>query len=136
MRSLVLVMLLLLGACNAVGARTEEAAFIEAGARSVPKAARAELLVGNTVVGDGFSVYYAEDGTKRVTVGDRVVQRSWRVGPDGAFCEELAASAVEVCNDNSRLYVQNGLYRAFRPDGSASPLSFRIVSGDAAVATD
>ncbi len=128
MRALALV-LLLTGCATAVPQGSDEAAFIAEGARRVAPDARADLLVGNTVVGDQFRIHYATDGTKRIETGAIVIERRWRIAADGTFCEELAASAVEVCADSGRLYEKDGVYRAFRPDGSASPLSFRITAG-------
>ncbi len=112
-------------------AGSDEAAFVAAGATRVPDAARAELVVGNRLEGDGFTVTYDRDGTKRIrTAGGRVVERRWWIGDDGAFCEELAASAAPVCGGHGKLYVKDGRYRAFRPDGSAAPLSFTIAETD------
>ena len=111
-------------------AGSDEAAFVAAGATRVPDGARAELLVGNRLEGDGFTVTYHRDGTKRIrTAGGTVVERRWWVGDDGAFCEELAATGAPVCGGNGKLYVKDGRYRAFRPDGSAAPLAFTIEEG-------
>jgi len=75
-------------------------------------------------------VTYHRDGTKRIrTAGGTVVERRWWVGDDGAFCEELAATGAPVCGGNGKLYVKDGRYRAFRPDGSAAPLAFTIEEG-------
>jgi len=118
------------GCAAVVPVGSEEAAFVAAGARRVPDAARAELLVGNRVEGDGFTVAYEPDGTKRIrTDGGVVVERRWWVRDDGTFCEQLAASGAPVCGGNGKLYVNDGRYRAFRPDGSAAPLSFTIADG-------
>jgi hypothetical protein len=124
---------LLLGGCAAVvPAGSEEAAFVAAGAERVPDAARAELLVGNRVEGDGFSVAYERDGTKRIRTDDGVtVERRWWLRDDGTFCEELAATGAPVCGGNGKLYVKDGRYRAFRPDGSAAPFTFTIEEGGA-----
>ena len=112
-------------------AGSDEAAFIAAGATRVPDAARAELLVGHRLEGDGFTVAYGRDGTKRVRIdGGTVVERRWWLRDDGTFCEELAASGAPVCGGNGKLYVKDGRYRAFRPDGSAAPLAFTIAEGD------
>lgn len=127
------VALLLLGGCAAVvPAGSDEAAFVAAGATRVSDEARAELLVGNRLVGDGFTVTYARDGTKRVRTEDGVVvERRWWIDAAGAFCEELAASGAPVCGGNGKLYVKDGRYRAFRPDGSATASSFTIAEGGA-----
>jgi hypothetical protein len=118
------------GCAAVVPVGSEEAAFVAAGAERVPDAARAELLVGNRLEGDGFTVAYRRDGTKRVrTDGGVVVDRRWWVRDDGTFCEELAASGAPVCGGAGKLYVKDGRYRAFRPDGSAAPLSFTIAAG-------
>jgi hypothetical protein len=119
------------GCAAVVPAGSDEAAFIAAGATRVPDAARAELLVGNRLEGDGFTVAYGRDGTKRVRIdGGIVLERRWWLRDDGTFCEELAATAAPVCGGNGKLYVKDGRYRAFRPDGSATPLAFTIAEGD------
>ena len=118
------------GCAAVVPADSDEAAFIAAGATRVPDAARAELLVGNRLEGDGFTVAYGRDGTKRVRIdGGIVLERRWWLRDDGTFCEELAATAAPVCGGNGKLYVKDGRYRAFRPDGSAAPLAFTIAEG-------
>jgi hypothetical protein len=121
----------LAGCAAVVPASSDEAAFVAAGATRVPAAARAELLIGNRLEGDGFTVTYDRDGTKRIRTDDGVVvERRWWRGADGAFCEELAASAAPVCGGHGKLYVKDGRYRAFRPDGSAAPLTFTIEEGE------
>lgn len=124
---------LLLAGCAAVTpAGSEEAAFVAAGAERVPGADRAELLVGNSVVGHGFTVHYAPDGRKLVALADgRRLERRWRIRADGIFCEELAKSGAEVCAVAGKLYVLDGEYRAFRPDGNAAGPGFRVVAGEA-----
>lgn len=122
---------LVAGCASAVPAGSDEAAFIASGARRIAPEERAQLLVGNTVVGNGFRVYYAPDGRKRVRAGGLTLERRWRIAEDGTFCEELTRSRVEVCVDSGRLYEKDGLFRAFRPDGSAVRESFRLVEGDA-----
>ncbi len=118
------------GCAAVVPVGSEEAAFVAAGARRVPDGGRAELLVGNRLEGDGFTVFYAPAGTKRIrTDAGVVVERRWWRRDDGTFCEELAASGAPVCGGNGKLYVKDGRYRAFRPDGSAAPLSFTIAEG-------
>jgi hypothetical protein len=113
-----------------VPAGSDEAAFVAAGAERVPDDARADLLVGNRLVGDDFTVTYEPDGTKRIRTGDGVVvERRWWIADDGAFCEELAASGAPVCGGRGKLYVKGGRYRAFYPDGSAAPLGFTIAQG-------
>ena len=111
-------------------AGSDEAAFVAAGATRVPDDARAELLIGNRLVGDGFTVAYRRDGTKRIRTADgTVIERRWWRRADGTFCEELAATGAPVCGGNGKLYVKDGRYRAFRPDGSAAPLAFTIEEG-------
>ncbi len=124
------LLVLLTGCAAVVPAGSDEAAFVEQGARRVAAADRAALLVGNTLVADGVTVHYARDGTKRIaTETGEQLERRWRLREDGIFCEELVVSGVEVCGEHGKLYVKNGLYRAFRPDGSAAPLAFRIEPG-------
>ena len=114
-------------------AGSDEAAFVAAGAARVPDDARAELLIGNRIVGDGFTIVYRRDGTKRIRTDEgAVIERRWWRRADGTFCEELAASGAPVCGGNGKLYVKDGRYRAFRPDGSVAPLGFRVVEGTAA----
>ncbi|MFW5834170.1 MAG: hypothetical protein ACOCYE_08735 [Pseudomonadota bacterium] len=117
---------------NVVGAGTERAAFIDAGARRIAAEERAPLLAGNTLVAEGVRVHYAPDGTKTVRLDDGLtLERAWRVREDGIMCEELTVSGVEVCADQGVLYERDGEFRAFRLDGSATPMSFRIVEGEA-----
>ncbi len=127
-----------MGGCAAlVPAGSDEAAFVAAGATRVPDAARGELLVGNRVVGDGFVVFYDPDGTKRIRTDEgMVVERRWWRREDGTFCEELAASGAPVCGGAGKLYVKDGRYRSFRPDGSAVAASFRLEAGAANVGAD
>lgn len=127
-----------MGGCAAlVPAGSDEAAFVAAGATRVPDATRGELLVGNRVVGDGFVVFYDPDGTKRIRTDEGiVVERRWWRRADGTFCEELAASGAPVCGGAGKLYVKDGRYRSFRPDGSAVAASFRLEPGAAEIGAD
>ena len=133
-RSLSLVAMLTLGGCattDFTGFGTERATFADQGARRVAASERATILAGNTLVADGVTVHYALDGTKTIRLDDGyTLERRWRLREDGIMCEELTVSEVEVCADQGILYEQDGLYRAFHLDGSASPLSFRVVEGE------
>ena len=124
-----------LGGCaspQVVGAGTDLAAFVDQGARRVTPTERGALLAGNTLVAEGVRVHYAMDGTKTIQLDDgHSLARRWRLRDDGVMCEELTVSGVEVCANEGSLYVADGLYRAFRPDGSASALAFRIEPGNA-----
>jgi len=131
-RICVIAISLVVSACAGTVPRgSDEAAFIDDGARRVSDNRRAELLVGNRLEGDGFEVAYLPEGAKRIRTDDGLVlERRWWVREDGVFCEELAASGAPVCGGDGRLYVKDGRYRAFRPDGTAAPLSFTIAPLD------
>lgn len=132
-RALPLLCTLGLAACvgtDFTGFGTERATFADEGARRVPAIERADLLAGNTLVGEGVTVFYAPDGTKLIRVDDGpTLERRWRVRDDGIMCEELTVAGVEVCADQGILYERGGLFRAFHLDGSASPMSFVVVEG-------
>ena len=117
-------------AADFTGLGTARADFEDQGARRVAAAERADILVGNTLVAEGVTVHYATDGTKTIRLDDgQTLERRWRLREDGIMCEELTVSEVEVCADQGILYEKDGLYRAFRLDGSASPMSFVVIEG-------
>lgn len=126
---------LLLGAClgpGVVGSGTELAAYVDSGARRVTAEERSRLLVGNTLVAEGVRVHYAADGTKTIQLDDgSVIERRWRLREDGIMCEQLTFSGADVCADQGILYENAGVFRAFRPNGTASALTFRIEPGRA-----
>ncbi|MEO1089608.1 MAG: hypothetical protein AAFX81_03165 [Pseudomonadota bacterium] len=130
--AVVLAVVLGLGGCAGVaGQGSDLAAFVDQGATRVAGDQRDELLIGNTVVADDVTVFYDPDGTKRVHLADgRSLERGWRIREDGVMCEELSQSGAEVCADRTNLYGLLGTYRAFRPDGSAAALTFRLERGE------
>ncbi|TVQ29708.1 MAG: hypothetical protein EA356_16220 [Geminicoccaceae bacterium] len=133
--AIVLLLSLWLGGClgpDFVGAGTERAAFVEAGATRIAADQRATLLAGNTLVAEGVRVHYAPDGRKIIRLDDGfTIERAWRVRDDGVMCEELTVSGAEVCADQGILYERDGVFRAFHLDGRASAMAFRIAPGDA-----
>ncbi len=127
-----LAVILLSGCVTAdfTGFGTARADFEDQGARRVAAAERADILVGNTLVAEGVTVHYATDGTKTIRRDDGyTLERAWRVREDGIMCEELTVAGFELCADAFVLYEKDGVFRSFRPDGSAHPMTYIVIEG-------
>lgn len=116
---------------QAIPPGSDLAGFLEAGGSLVTTEQYARIIPGNTKVGDGWVIYFAPDGRKLVETADgERVERSWRIDETGAVCEELVSSGAEVCDSDIGLYELKGVYRAFFPDGRATPIDFVILEGE------
>ena len=102
---------------------------IEMGATQLSQQELADAYPGNTAknVEGRWTVYYRDDGTKLVKVGNELRERKWWVNDEGQWCETLYRDSSAFCAQT--VTVQDGVYEVYRTNGR-SVGKFRIEPGN------
>jgi hypothetical protein len=95
-------------------------AFLSAGQPASAQfiAVSPSTISGKTILLDeGSSLQYRRDGTYVYTLGGRVSQGKWRIGPNGAVCIDFSNGGGRCdfyLEQNGSLYLKNSSGRLFK----------------------